>query len=113
MTNRLLLRAFTSCCLLHQSVVPAILGGVVRDDGDEAPPPLPSPPFGLREIVSILKDFKERKVITPELHKKLYHTVDQPPRFYGLPKVHKINTPLRPIVSSIRTITFHMPVQNI
>ena len=58
------------------------------------------------EIVSILKDFKERKVITPELHKKLYPTVDQPPRFYGLPKVHKINTALRPIVSSIGTITY-------
>ena len=58
------------------------------------------------EIVSILKDFKERKVITPELHKKLYPTVDQPPRFYGLPKVHKINTPLRPIVNSIGTITY-------
>ena len=58
------------------------------------------------EIVSILNDFKERKVITPELHKKLYPTVDRPPWFYGLPKVHNINTPLHPIVSSIGTITY-------
>ena len=28
------------------------------------------------------------------------------PRFYGLPKVHKANTPLRTIVSSIGTITY-------
>ena len=71
----------------------------MRDDGDEARK-------FKGEIVSILKDFKERKAITPELHKKLYPTVDQPPRFYGLPKVHKINTPLCPIVSSIGTITY-------
>ena len=29
-----------------------------------------------------------------------------PPKFYGLPKVHKVNNPLRFIVSSIRTITY-------
>ena len=49
------------------------------------------------EIVSILKEFKEREVISSELHKKLYPTVDQPPRFYGLPKVYKKDTPLRPL----------------
>ncbi len=34
-------------------------------------------------------------------------TCDAPPRFYGLPKVHKKDTPLRPIVSSIGTITYN------
>ena len=58
------------------------------------------------ELVSILKDFKERRVITLDLHEKLYPTVDQPQRFYGLPKVHKANSPLHPIVSSIGTITY-------
>ena len=56
--------------------------------------------------MSILKDFKERRVITLDLHEKLYPTVDQPPCFYGLPKVHKANSPLHPIVSSIGTITY-------
>ena len=60
------------------------------------------------ELVSILKDFKERRVIhVPlDLHEKLYPTVDRPTRFYGLPKVHKANSPLRPIVSSIGAITY-------
>ena len=58
------------------------------------------------ELVSILKDFKERRVITSDLHEKLYPTVDQPPRFHGLPKVHKANSPLHPIVSSIGAITY-------
>ena len=58
------------------------------------------------ELVSILKGFKERRVITSDLHEKLYPAVDQPPRFYSLPKVHKANSPLRPIVSSIGTITY-------
>jgi hypothetical protein len=40
------------------------------------------------------------------LHRKLYPTTDQPPRFYGLPKVHKTNMPMRPIVSSIGTISY-------
>ena len=48
------------------------------------------------ELVRILKDFKERRVITSDLHEKLYPTVDRPTRFYGLPKVHKANSPLRP-----------------
>ena len=40
-----------------------------------------------KEIVSNLKDMKDRKMIYHALHMKLYLTVDQPPRFYGLPKV--------------------------
>ena len=56
------------------------------------------------ELGNILKDLKDSKKIIPVLHKKLYPTVDQPPRFYGFWKVHKKNTPLRSIVSSIGTI---------
>ena len=58
------------------------------------------------ELGNVLKELKDSKKLTPGLHKKLYPTVDQPPRFYGLPKVHKKNTPMRPIVSSIGTITY-------
>ena len=34
-------------------------------------------------------------------------SVPGPRKFYGLPKVHKQNTPLRPIVSSMGTITYN------
>ena len=40
-------------------------------------------------------------------YRKLYPTTETPHKFYGLPKVHKQNTPLRPIVSSIGTITYN------
>ena len=59
-----------------------------------------------KQFIAALKDLKDRNIITYELHRKLYPTVDQPPRFYGLPKVHKKDTPLRPIVSSIGTISY-------
>ena len=60
-----------------------------------------------RQFVTALKDLKDRKVISWEFHKKLYPTTDQPPRFYGLPKVHKANMPLRPIVSGIGSISYN------
>ena len=44
------------------------------------------------ELISILKEMKKLGVISFELHKKLYPTCDQPPRFYGLPKLHKTTT---------------------
>ena len=35
----------------------------------------------------------------------MYPTGCVPPKFYGLPKIHKPDTPLRPIVSSCRSVT--------
>ena len=36
----------------------------------------------------------------------MYPTGCVPPRFYGLPKIHKLDTPLRPIVSSYGSVTY-------
>ena len=44
------------------------------------------------ELISILKETKKLGVISVELHKKPYPTCDQPPCFYGLPKLHKKTT---------------------
>ncbi|XP_068724037.1 uncharacterized protein [Montipora capricornis] len=54
------------------------------------------------------RDLRDHKVIDYALHSKLYPTCDQAPRFYGLPKIHKVNCPLRPIVSSIGTISYQI-----
>ena len=54
----------------------------------------------------MLKDLKDRKVVSPDLHRNMYTTTKQPPHFYSLPKVHKSNIPLRHIVSSIGTISY-------
>ena len=58
-----------------------------------------------KEFVSNQKDLKDRKVMDHALglHMKLYPTVDQLPRFYGLPKIHKVYMPMRLIISSIGT----------
>ena len=39
-------------------------------------------------------------------YKQLYPTSAVPPKFYGLPQIHKTGTPLRPIVSSRGSITY-------
>ena len=36
----------------------------------------------------------------------MYPTGCVPPKFYGLPKIHKPDTPLRPIVSSCGSVTY-------
>ena len=38
----------------------------------------------------------------------MYPTGCVPPKFYGLPKIHKTGTPLRPIVSSRGSLTYGM-----
>ena len=58
------------------------------------------------EFIAAMTNLKEWKVISPMLHKALYLTSDQPPRFYGLPMVHKATMPLQPIVSSIAMISY-------
>ena len=57
-------------------------------------------------FVEVLQDLKDREVIDKFPYKKLYPTVDQPPRFYDLPKVHKCQHAIGPIGSSIGTILY-------
>ena len=58
------------------------------------------------KLVKLLKQWKDKNKITQRLWQQLYPTASEIPKFYGLPKVHKKNTPLRPIVSSIGSITY-------
>ena len=59
-------------------------------------------------IADQLSDLKETGVLSNSLYRRLYPTTDTAPRFYGLPKIHKANLPLRPIVSSIGSITYNL-----
>ena len=52
------------------------------------------------KVISLLKDIKHTGGLTTHKYKQLYTTSAVPPKFYGLPKIHKTGTPLRPIVSS-------------
>ena len=52
---------------------------------------------------ALLQDTNTYKV---QKYKQLYPTSAVPPKFYGLPKIHKTGTLLRPIVSSRGSITY-------
>jgi hypothetical protein len=56
------------------------------------------------QLITILR--KLEKDIPQYLYKQLYPSGGVPPRIYGLPKIHKAARPLRPIVSSIGSITY-------
>ena len=58
------------------------------------------------KLAALLKEWKEKKIISHALWKKLYPAAEDVPKFYGLPKIHKNKVPLRPIVSSIGSITY-------
>ena len=47
-------------------------------------------------------------MIEDSLYSRLYTTQEVTPRFYGLPKIHKNTTPLRPIVSTIGSVTYEL-----
>jgi hypothetical protein len=58
------------------------------------------------KLIKLIKGWKDNNKITVKVWQQLDPTAAETPKFYGLPKVHKNNTPLRPIVSSIGSITY-------
>ena len=58
------------------------------------------------KLISLLKSIKAEGGINESTYKRLYPTGAGTPKYYGLPKVHKKNIPLRPIVSSIGSVTY-------
>ena len=58
------------------------------------------------KLISLLKTIKAEGGIGETTYKKLYPSGATTPTYYGLPKVHKEDTPLRPIVSSIGSATY-------
>ena len=59
------------------------------------------------KLISILKTIKVDGGLKDELYRRLYPTGAGSPQFYGLPKIHKPGIPLRPIISSIGTVTYN------
>ena len=58
------------------------------------------------KLISILKRVKNQTGLDSLTYKSVYPTGCVPPKFYGLPKIHKLNIPLRPIVSSCGSVTY-------
>jgi hypothetical protein len=59
-------------------------------------------------IIKVLKEIERSGTMDRRLYLKLYPTSETPPVLYGLPKIHKATIPLRPIVSSIGSITYEL-----
>ena len=57
-------------------------------------------------LINILKRVKSQTVLNNQTYKAMYPTGCVPPKFYGLPKIHKPDTPLRPIVSICGSVTY-------
>ena len=60
-----------------------------------------------------LRNLKNNGKIEKEIYSQIYPTGSQPARIYGLPKMHKIQSPnvvppFRPIVSSLNTYNFQL-----
>ena len=58
------------------------------------------------KLINILKGIKTKTGLGSNTYKSMYPTGCVPPKFYGLPKIHKPDTPLRPIVSSCGYVTY-------
>ena len=58
------------------------------------------------KLINILKRVKTKTGLDSNTYKSMYPTGCVPPKFYGLPKIHKPDTPLRPIVSSSGSVTY-------
>ena len=58
------------------------------------------------KLITLLKNIHQTGGLNTNKYKQLYPTSAIPPKFYGLPKIHKTGTPLRPIVSSRGSITY-------
>ena len=71
---------------------------------------LPKDPTPTQEakVSRVLKKLEKGREISNSLYNKLRPTGSLPPRIYGLPKIHKPSTPLRPIVSCIKSSTYQL-----
>ena len=60
------------------------------------------------KLINLLRRIKSEGGINDNQYKKMYPTGAVPPKFYGLPKVHKRGIPLRSIVSSRGSISYEV-----
>ena len=61
------------------------------------------------KLSNIPKRVKSQTGLNNYTYKAMYPIGCIPPKFYGLPKIHKLDTPLRPIVSSCGSVTYGVP----
>nr|XP_029729079.1 uncharacterized protein LOC115266693 [Aedes albopictus] len=62
----------------------------------------------LRKINGMLDEWHNKGYIDGRTQRRLKESSCNPPRIYGLPKTHKENRPLRPVVSTIGSATYNI-----
>ena len=60
------------------------------------------------QIITKLRKVKKETNMDEGTYKAMYPTGCVPPKFYGLPKIHKTGNPYRPIVSSRGSVTYRV-----
>ena len=58
------------------------------------------------QLITKLRRMKKERKLDEGTYRTMYPAGCIPPKFYGLPKIHKTGTPLRPIVSSRGSVTY-------
>ena len=58
------------------------------------------------QLINLLKRVKSQTGLDYNTFKAMYPTGCGTPKVYGLPKIHKLDTPLRPRVSSCGSVTY-------
>ena len=58
------------------------------------------------QLITKLRRIKWETNLDEGMYKVMYPTAGIPPKFYGLPKIHKTGNPLRPVVSSKGSVTY-------
>ena len=61
------------------------------------------------QLFATLLDLKESKAIDYTTWDNIYPTTESPPKLYGLPKIHKKDMLVRPMVSSTVSIMSYVP----
>ena len=59
------------------------------------------------KLINVLRNIKTEGGLSEEVYRRLYPTGARSSKFYGMPKIHKPCIPLRPIISSIGTVTYN------
>ena len=62
-----------------------------------------------KKISGVIRDVHRCGGIPDKLKDQLSPSYSNPPQIYGLPKIHKENTPLRSIVVANRSRTVYLP----
>ena len=60
------------------------------------------------KLINILRKIKVDTGVQEDIYRKMYPTGASSPKCYGLTKIHKKNVPLRPIVTSIGSVTYEV-----